>query len=68
MDLSVAARPTVCSVLADLRKDDRITVSGEAWALKVHRDDGKPFVELVVYSIVPWRQMTEAADQGLAVH
>lgn len=53
-------------VLADLRKDDLITVSGEARALKVHKDDGKPFVELVIYSIVPWRHMTEA-DQG-AVH
>jgi hypothetical protein len=63
----VAARPTAGAVLSDLRKDDRITVSGEAMALKVHKDDGKSFVELVIYSIVPWRHMTEA-DQGLTVH
>jgi hypothetical protein len=64
----VAARPTICAVLSDLRKDDRITVTGEAMALKVHRDDVKPFIKFLIYSIVPWRTMTEAADQGLAMH
>jgi hypothetical protein len=29
--------------------------------------DRKPIIELDIYSIVPWRHMTEA-DQGLAVH
>jgi hypothetical protein len=63
----IAAKPEARAVLADLRKDDHMTVHGEVRALRVHKDDGKPFVELVVYSICSWRHMAEV-DEGLAVH
>jgi len=53
--------------LSALRKDDKVTVSGKALEFKVNKDDGQPFIELVLYSIVPWRHMAEA-EQLPAVH
>jgi len=62
----IAAKPALADILSGLRKDDRVTVSGEVSAVKIHAD-GPPFIELVAYSIAPCRGMVEA-EQTLAVH
>ena|ERR1700730_8763645 len=54
-------------ILSSLRKDDRVTVSGEARAIKVSTD-GQPFIEVIACSIVPHHDMVEAEQEDQAVH
>jgi len=65
----VAARPRTRAVLSAMRKDDTLTVSGDVLELGIHKDDGQPFIELVVCSIDLWHKPAEVEqDQEPVVH
>jgi len=63
----VAARPRTRAVLAAMRKDDTLTVSGDVLEVSINEDDGKPFIELVVCSIDLWHKPAEV-EQASVVH